>query len=274
MISGSKMLMLDHMASCDESLKVANTDNTIELTERRDCCSCFVGSIGTLLEMVRSVSIRLAEENLRVRVCVQGSMGVGIFTGIPKQLNGVATLLQRMDWQSGPGEVNEGMVGDYVNFGQIGKDHVVNPGVDSDGNPVEGDDVFLLICPQSMQGVDSSIFTYLQEMTEAAGNRPIILFNPDLNDKPSAQMQQSYRGRQDRLDFASSFETIFQFQNLYMSGTSYFPILGSLTKLKPSHPWVCHQRRDLVNDGGEVYVPVLCSEQKPIGEAIMESFEA
>ena len=41
---------------------------------------------------------------------VQGSMGVGIFTGVPKQLNGVHTLLQRMDWESGEGEPNEGML--------------------------------------------------------------------------------------------------------------------------------------------------------------------
>ena len=33
--------------------------------------------IGTLLELIRVVAIRLAEENLRVRICVQGSMGVG-----------------------------------------------------------------------------------------------------------------------------------------------------------------------------------------------------
>ena len=33
--------------------------------------------IGTLLEMARSICIKLAEENVRVRLCVQGSMGVG-----------------------------------------------------------------------------------------------------------------------------------------------------------------------------------------------------
>ena len=70
--------------------------------------------------MARNVAICLAEQNLRVRVCVQGSMGVGIFTGLPKQLSGVATILERMDWQSDAGEVNEGMVGNYVNFGKIG----------------------------------------------------------------------------------------------------------------------------------------------------------
>ena len=33
--------------------------------------------IGTILEMARAICIRLAEENVRVRLCVQGSMGVG-----------------------------------------------------------------------------------------------------------------------------------------------------------------------------------------------------
>ena len=37
----------------------------------------FIFSIGTILELVRVVAIRLAEQNLRVRICVQGSMGVG-----------------------------------------------------------------------------------------------------------------------------------------------------------------------------------------------------
>ena len=67
--------------------------------------------IGTLLEATRAIAIKIAEQNLRIRVCVQGSMGEGIFTGTPKQLNGVSTLLQRMDWQSGKGEENEGWSG-------------------------------------------------------------------------------------------------------------------------------------------------------------------
>ncbi len=33
--------------------------------------------VGTLLEMTRAIAITLAEQNLRVRVCVQGSMGSG-----------------------------------------------------------------------------------------------------------------------------------------------------------------------------------------------------
>lgn len=229
--------------------------------------------IGTLLELTRSIAIRLAEQNLRVRVCVQGSLGVGIFTAIPKQLNGVAALLQRMDWESEEGEQNEGMVGDYINFGFVGKEHVIdfNEGV-GDSPETQQDDVFIIICPQNMIGVDSTIIPQLVEMVDAAGDRPVILLNPDLDDKASAQGQQSVRGRQQRMDFSNSFKTIYQFQNSYTSGTSYFPILGSIVKLGPLEPWVAHQRRDLVNDGGEVYLPVYSSETIPDNEVLMKTF--
>ena len=234
--------------------------------------------IGTLLELTRTIAIKLVEQNLRVRICVQGSMGVGIFTGLPKQLGGVAKLLQLMDWQSNEGEENEGMVGNYLNFGSVGADHVVNKQTiqneDGTTTEIEQDDVFLIIAPQSMVGVDSSIIGPLQEMVDAAGDRPVILINPDLSDKVSSQGQQNVRGRQQRMDFANSFKTIWQFQNIYVSGTSYFPILGSIFKPGPQSMYIAHQRRDLRNDDGEVYVPVLAGEFKPDGEQILDAFES
>lgn len=231
--------------------------------------------IGTLLEMARDICLTLAEENLRVRLCVQQSMGVGIFTGLPKQLSGLSKLMQMMDWQSDVGEMNEGLIGSYVNFGAVGAEHVVNEKRDQDGNIVQHqDDVFLLLAPQSMVGTDSSIIPFLQEMVEAAGDRPVILINPDLTDKMSAAGQQSVRGRQQRIDFANSFATIHHFQNIYVSGTSYFPILGAVTKLNPTEPWVALQRRDYQGDQeGEVYVPVLAGETAAAGEDILEAFE-
>jgi len=235
--------------------------------------------IGTILELVRAVAIRLAEENLRVRVCVQGSMGVGIFTGVPKQLNGVSRLVQNMDWQSGPGEQNDGMVGDYVNFGAVGPQHVVdenrvfNETTGKEEVVQHQDDVFLLIAPQSMVGTDSSIVPALQGMVDAAGDRPVILVNPDLTDKISSGGQQSVRGRQARIDFDQSFRTVFHFQNIYISGTSYFPILGAISKMHLREPWIAHQRRDFANDEGEIYVPVLASETMPESEHILKAFE-
>ena len=110
-------------------------------------------------------------------------------------------------------------------------------------------------------------------MAKAAGDRPVILINPDLTDKISSQGQQSVRGRQERLDFADSFKTIFEFSNIYVSGTSYFPILGSIFKQTISAPWVAHQRRDLIN-GDERYIPILSTEERPDGELIMDTFES
>lgn len=105
--------------------------------------------IGTILEMVRAITIKLAEQNLRVKVCVQGSMGVGIFTGVPKQLSGVSRLVQMMDWQSGEGEENQGMVGDYVRFGGVGADQVMDEEVDEQGRIIQyQDDAFVVIAPQ------------------------------------------------------------------------------------------------------------------------------
>jgi adenylate kinase len=104
----------------------------------------------------------------------------GIFTGVPKQLSGVAKLLQMMDWESEEGEENAGMVGEYINFGSIGKENVVDAHTNADGEKVENDDVFILIAPQSMVGIESSIMGPLAEMVEAAGDRPVILVNPDL----------------------------------------------------------------------------------------------
>ena len=225
--------------------------------------------IGTLLEMIRAVAIALAEQNLRVRVCVQGSMGVGIFTGMPKQLSGAAALLQMMDWQSGQGEVNEGMVGNYINFGGVGKEHVVNAAA---GEDQEQDDVFLLLCPQSMLGVECSIMGALEEMVQAAGDRPVILLNPDLVDKVSSQGQQNIRGRQDRMDFADSFKTVYHFQNIYVSGTSYFPILGTVHKPGHDEAWISYQRRDRLNNDGEIYVPILSTEEQPDGAMILDNF--
>ena len=120
---------------------------------------------------------------------------------------------------------------------------------------------------------DTSIYGPLFEHVEAAGDRPVILINPDLSDKVSAAGQQSVRGRSERIAFQNSFETIYHFQCTYVSGTSYFPILGALGRFGADQPWVAYQRRDRVNNGGEVYIPVICDEQRPDGEAIMKSMD-
>ena len=44
--------------------------------------------VGTLLELAREVATRIAEDGRRVKVCVQGTMGQGVFQGLPLSLSG------------------------------------------------------------------------------------------------------------------------------------------------------------------------------------------
>ena len=179
-----------------------------------------------------------------------------------------------MDWKSGEGEINEGILGDYINFGQIGSEHVINAQTDRRGNKIEQDDVFILLCPQSMVGVESSIMgALLEDMVKAAGDRPVILINPDLTDKVSSQGQQNVRGRQERIEFVNSFKSVYHFQNTYVTGTSYFPILGALNKPGYDEAWISYQRRDRANNDGEIYVPMLSTENPPDGQMILDAFD-
>ena len=41
------------------------------------------------------------------QVCIQGSLGEGIFTGLPLMLSGMRKALEVMDWQSSPGQMYE-----------------------------------------------------------------------------------------------------------------------------------------------------------------------
>lgn len=51
--------------------------------------------VGTLLEMVREVATAAALDGRRVRVCVQGSMGQGVFQGLPLSLSGACRPARR-----------------------------------------------------------------------------------------------------------------------------------------------------------------------------------
>lgn len=51
--------------------------------------------IGTLLELVREVAVQLAADGKRTKLCVQGSMGEGVFQGLPITLSGAPSALLR-----------------------------------------------------------------------------------------------------------------------------------------------------------------------------------
>ncbi|ERN10377.1 hypothetical protein AMTR_s00026p00112660 [Amborella trichopoda] len=225
-------------------LKVEN--NIPELNPEMD-----VYRIGTLMELVRTLALSFADDGKRVKVCVQGSMGEGALSGMPLQLAGTRKILEFMDW----GE--HGALGSFVSIGSIGAKDVN-----------EQDDIFILVSPQNAVG--NCIIDDLKAMTDAAGNRPVILVNPRLKDLPSSSGIMQAMGRDKRLKYAASFENGYFFRLLYYAGTQY-PIMGAL---RMSYPYG-YELYKRVNEpsGKEKYVIIATFPEKPTSEEINDAFE-
>ncbi|EKX43070.1 hypothetical protein GUITHDRAFT_110795 [Guillardia theta CCMP2712] len=200
--------------------------------------------VGTMLEMVREIAIRVGVVmGRRVKVCIQGSLGEGIFTGMPLMLNGMRRVMESMDWQARPGEMYEGLL--------------IN--------------VFIIIAPQSMVG--ASVYEPLSQMVEAAGpKRTVILINPRLKDRPSSGNVMSVQGRSQRIAFAASFREIFHFRLLYTGTTFMFPIQGALRMNMANSPfWTLFKRETTTTPDertGESYQPIAVFAEEPKTEAI------
>ncbi|KAJ7295642.1 hypothetical protein O6H91_03G008700 [Diphasiastrum complanatum] len=207
--------------------------------------------IGTLLELMRELAFTFANDGKRVKVCVQGSMGEGIFTGMPLQLAGTRRILEAMDWGS------YGAKGTFINIGAIGSKEVEPE-----------DDVFLLMAPQNSVG--TCIIDDLQAMVQAAGRRPVIIVNPMLKDLPAAGGVMQIGGRETRMQFAASFFTCYNFRLLYLSGTLY-PILGAL-RMKYPAPYEVYKRLEDDN-GKEKYVLLATFKDEPSSSEIGDAFD-
>ncbi|KAF9612933.1 hypothetical protein IFM89_004349 [Coptis chinensis] len=207
--------------------------------------------IGTLMELVRVLALSFADDGKHVKVCVQGSMGEGALAGMPLQLAGTRKILEFMDWG------NYGAMGTFVNIGSIGAKEVD-----------EQDDVFILVAPQNAVG--NCIIDDLKAMTDAAGNRPVILINPRLKDLPASSGIMQTMGRDKRLEYAASFQNCYSFRLLYYAGTQY-PIMGAL---RMSYPY-CYELYKRMNEpsGKEKYVLMATFVKKPDVDEINDAFE-
>ena len=211
---------------------------------------------GTILELIRELTIHQVQCGKRVKICVQQKMGTGAFKGLPISLNGCRVILENMDWGSEEGEENEGVVGTKVFFDEVGE-HVVEP----------EDDVFILIMPQNIVGV--SILDYLEPMAKKVGNRPLILLNPNLKDRPSANNVMQIKGREERTAFVNTFKTAFAFETLHDKGL--FKIVGAVGKAGHDQPFVEYRLIDNqeltrdVNERREEYQVVRVTEMEPAG---------
>ncbi|KAL8129624.1 hypothetical protein V2J09_018779 [Rumex salicifolius] len=209
-----------------------------------------IREIGSLMELVRVLALSFADDGKHVKVCVQGSMGEGSLAGMPLQLAGTRKILEYMDW----GEY--GAMGTFVNIGSIGASEVE-----------EQDDMFILVAPQNAVG--NCIIDDLRAMTDAAGNRPVILVNPRLKDLPGSSGIMQTMGRDKRLEYAASFESCYAFRLLYYAGTQY-PIMGAL-RMSYSYGYELYKRVD-ESPGREKYVLLSTFQKKPSGDEINDAF--
>ncbi|OAY85557.1 putative adenylate kinase 5, chloroplastic, partial [Ananas comosus] len=207
--------------------------------------------IGTLMELVRDLALSFADDGKRVKVCVQGSMGEGALAGMPLQLAGSRKILEFMDW----GEY--GAMGTFINIGSIGAKEVD-----------EQDDMFILVAPQNAVG--NCIIDDLKAMTDAAGNRPVILVNPRLKDMPGSSGIMQTMGRDKRLEYAASFEICYFFRLLYVAGTLY-PIMGALRMSYPNN----YELYKRIDEPGrkEKYVIIAEFPERPTVNEINDAFE-
>ncbi|WCJ29839.1 adenylate kinase family protein [Euphorbia peplus] len=206
--------------------------------------------IGTLMELVRVIALSFADDGKRVKVCVQGSMGQGALAGMPLQLSGTRKILEFMDW----GEY--GALGTFIQIGSIGGKEVD-----------EQDDIFILVAPQNAVG--NCIIDDLRAMTDAAGNRPVILVNPKLKDLPASSGIMQTMGRDKRLEYAASFENCYNFRLLFYAGTQY-PIMGALRMAYP-YDYEVYKRID-VSSGGEKYEMLSTFSESPTVDDVNDAF--
>ena len=212
--------------------------------------------VGTLLELVRELTTSLGQtKGRKCKVCVQQSLGQGVFCGTPLALSGVRRILQQMDW------------GEYdVSIGQLGRDQID-----------ECDD-YILISPQNITGhsVVPLIADMVEEISLQGGNKRIILINPKLDDILSSGGVMSVRGRQDRMDFVSRFIPAYHFRLLYI-GMGPYPIMGAL-RYSYGGPWEVYKRVDFKNPGDgtprERYDLIETFENAPDSSKITAAFKA
>ncbi|KAL0552712.1 hypothetical protein IC582_011833 [Cucumis melo] len=207
--------------------------------------------IGTLMELIRTIALSFADDGRRVKVCIQGSMGEGALSGMPLQLAGTRRILEYMDW----GEY--GALGTFVKIGSIGAKEVDDQ-----------DDMFILVAPQNAVG--NCIIDDMKAMTDAAGDRPVILVNPRLKDLPGSSGIMQTMGREKRLEYAASFEICYFFRLLYYAGTQY-PIMGALRMSYP-YGYELYKRIDEPS-GKEKYIELSKYPKRPSTDDINDAFQ-
>ncbi|KAF3783994.1 Adenylate kinase 5 [Nymphaea thermarum] len=256
------VLQATQRAVQDKQTRLKVEINIPELNPEMD-----VYRIGTLMELVRAIALSFADDGKYVKVCVQGSMGEGALSGMPLQLAGSRRILEFMDW----GE--HGALGTFVNIGSIGvglgPGHSYKPRAGLSPTPYRAAPGQ---CPGLPESTSHNLCLYpeLKALTDAAGDRPVILVNPRLKDLPSSSGIMQVMGREARLEYASSFQSCYLFRLLYYAGTLY-PIMGALRMSYP-YKYELYRRVD-EGYGKEKYVILSTFPERPTPLQINDAFE-
>jgi adenylate kinase len=205
--------------------------------------------VGTLLEMVRDMATALAADGKKVKVCVQGAMGAGVFQGLPLSLSGVKRIMTSMDW---------GDAAEFVSIGAVG------------AAEVDDSDFYIMVAPQNVVG--NTIMTSLGEHVQAAEEKgkSVVLVNPVLKDLPSHSGIMGVRGRAERMAFADSFDVAYHFRLLFLPG-QWYPIMGAL-RYSYGKEWEVFKRAD-TGKKTEEYQLVGSFDHEPSGAEITACFK-
>ena len=117
---------------------------------------------------------------------------------------------------------------------------------------------------------------HLEDLVKAAAGRPVILFNPILDDRPSSNNLMQVRGRAERQEFSESFQDIFALRLLYPSSGGYmYPIRGMIGKKSFHSPWVLYSKEVDKNER-EIFQPIAALDPyvKPSPSFISDLFLA
>eukprot|EP01035_Chromulina_nebulosa_P020382 gene20382-26452_t len=201
--------------------------------------------IGTILEMIRHTALCLVlNEDKRVKILVQQSLGEGIFTGLPLALASMRIILEKMDW------------------GQVINQQKKSASIKKERQMI-GFGALV---------IGASIMDLLEETVNAAKNRPLILFNPSLLDRPSSNNVMQIRGRQERRALSDSFIDICNFRLLYPSSGGYmFPIRGLIVKKNYDSPWILYDLIDSKKDKIERYEIIAALPPQPTPDTTLIS---
>ena len=199
--------------------------------------------VGTTLELTRAMARTLAGDGKRVKICVQLSMGQGVFQALPLSLSGVSKLLGMMDFEEDVAEMID-----------------PNGGIGAEDGADDGADAYILVQPQNIVGY--SVLPYIAAMEEAVGDKPMIMINPKLDDIQSAGNVMSIRGRQERMDAVAAWREIYHFRLLYRK-PYFFPIYGALRYTYYENAWELYKRVGMREEEDYVLRSTYDSEPDP-----------